>query len=130
METLQKLIDRMIDTLMKGGTEFTAVEQVVAAVAGTSAESAVGDEVRKLLGAADEQEAAGDFDEALEKIRGEYGKTYPLHIGGEEILADAEPNTDVSPIDTSVVAPAAVSSGIAPGAKEPPGSRGSVPSSV
>ncbi|MDF1563011.1 MAG: aldehyde dehydrogenase family protein [Deltaproteobacteria bacterium] len=43
------------------------------------------------------------FDEALEKIRGEFGKTHPLVIGGEEVTADAEPNTDVSPIDTSIV---------------------------
>jgi 1-pyrroline-5-carboxylate dehydrogenase len=43
------------------------------------------------------------FDEALAKIRGEFGQDHPLYIGGESITVDAAPFVDTSPINTDWV---------------------------
>ena len=43
------------------------------------------------------------FDEALERLRGEFGRDYPAWIDGEAVMIDAPPIVDVSPIDTEVV---------------------------
>ncbi len=45
----------------------------------------------------------GAYDAAIAAIRAEFGREYPLMIGGEEVRSEAAPIVDVSPIDTSVV---------------------------
>ena len=47
---------------------------------------------------ADNEELQSAFEHALERARGDLGKTYPMIIGGEERLAD-ETFDDRSPID-------------------------------
>ena len=42
------------------------------------------------------------FDEALAKIRGEFGTVHPIYIGGEAITVDAPPLVNTSPIDTDI----------------------------
>jgi 1-pyrroline-5-carboxylate dehydrogenase len=42
------------------------------------------------------------YDDALESVRGQFGKTYPLFIGGKEVQAK-ETFSDTSPSDTRVV---------------------------
>jgi 1-pyrroline-5-carboxylate dehydrogenase len=51
---------------------------------------------------ADNEELQSAFDAALERARGELGKTYPMLIGNEERLRD-ETFEDRSPIDRSIV---------------------------
>jgi 1-pyrroline-5-carboxylate dehydrogenase len=43
------------------------------------------------------------FDEALDKVRAEFGKTYPLIIGGKEVESSEAPIKNVSPIDREVL---------------------------
>jgi len=43
------------------------------------------------------------FDGALARVRAQLGRDYPLYIAGEAVTSPAEPITDTSPIDTSVV---------------------------
>ncbi|MCB9752688.1 MAG: aldehyde dehydrogenase family protein [Myxococcales bacterium] len=42
------------------------------------------------------------YDNALEAIRAEFGREYPMMIGGEEVRSESTPIVDVSPIDTTV----------------------------
>ncbi len=51
---------------------------------------------------ADNEELQSAFDAAVEKVRGELGRSYPMIIGGEERAAEQE-FEDRSPIDTSIV---------------------------
>jgi 1-pyrroline-5-carboxylate dehydrogenase len=51
---------------------------------------------------ADNEELQSAFDAAVEKVRGDLGKSYPMHIGGEERRGDQE-FEDRSPIDTQIV---------------------------
>ena len=51
---------------------------------------------------ADNEELQSAFEDALERARGDLGKTYPMIIGGEERLAD-ETFDDRSPIDREMV---------------------------
>jgi 1-pyrroline-5-carboxylate dehydrogenase len=51
---------------------------------------------------ADNEELQSAFDTALEKARGELGKTYPMLIGGEERWSE-QTFEDRSPIDTDIV---------------------------
>ena len=51
---------------------------------------------------ADNEELQSAFDAALERVRGELGRTYPMIIGGEERSAD-ETFEDRSPIDRELV---------------------------
>ena len=43
------------------------------------------------------------FDEALERVRAECGKDYPLYVGGRAVTSSGELIVDTSPIDTSLV---------------------------
>jgi 1-pyrroline-5-carboxylate dehydrogenase len=43
------------------------------------------------------------FDEALEKVRSECGRAYPIYVGGAEMRSDQPPIVDTSPIDTGFV---------------------------
>jgi 1-pyrroline-5-carboxylate dehydrogenase len=43
------------------------------------------------------------FDEALTKVRSEFGREYPLYINGEAVTVNSPPLVDVSPIDTDQV---------------------------
>jgi 1-pyrroline-5-carboxylate dehydrogenase len=51
---------------------------------------------------ADNEELQSAFDAAVEKVRGDLGKSYPMLIGGEERRGDQE-FEDRSPIDTQIV---------------------------
>ena len=51
---------------------------------------------------ADNEELQSSFDAAVERARGDLGRTYPMIIGGEE-RAGAETFDDRSPIDTDLV---------------------------
>jgi 1-pyrroline-5-carboxylate dehydrogenase len=51
---------------------------------------------------ADNEELQSAFDAAVEKVRGDLGKSYPMLIGGEERRGDQE-FEDRSPIDTEIV---------------------------
>ena len=51
---------------------------------------------------ADNEELQSAFDAALERARGELGRTYPMLIGGDERVAD-ETFEDRSPIDRDIV---------------------------
>ena len=51
---------------------------------------------------ADNEELQSAFEEALQRARGDLGRTYPMLIGGEERLAD-ETFDDRSPIDRDMV---------------------------
>ncbi len=53
--------------------------------------------------AADMHEIHAAFDEALEKLRSECGKSHPAYVNGEEVRSDLPPIVDTSPIDTDVV---------------------------
>ena len=52
---------------------------------------------------ADNEELQSSFDAAVERARGDLGRTYPMIIGGEE-RAGAETFDDRSPIDTGSAA--------------------------
>ena len=43
------------------------------------------------------------FDEALDRVRAQFGREYPLYIGGEAVTSSAKPIVDTSPIDTRIV---------------------------
>ena len=45
----------------------------------------------------------GQFDAALQRVRAQLGREYPLYIAGEAVISQAQPIVDTSPIDTSVV---------------------------
>ena len=51
---------------------------------------------------ADNEELQSAFDTAVEKVRGELGRSYPMRIGGEERRGEQE-FEDRSPIDTEIV---------------------------
>jgi len=51
---------------------------------------------------ADNEELQSAFDEAVERVRGQLGQSYPMLIGGEERRA-AEEFEDRSPIDRDIV---------------------------
>jgi 1-pyrroline-5-carboxylate dehydrogenase len=51
---------------------------------------------------ADNEELQSSFDAALEKVRGELGRSYPMLIGGEERRGEQE-FEDRSPIDSAIV---------------------------
>jgi 1-pyrroline-5-carboxylate dehydrogenase len=53
--------------------------------------------------AADMDAIHAAFDRALEKVRAECGKRYPIHVAGREIQTEADPIVDTSPIDTELV---------------------------
>jgi 1-pyrroline-5-carboxylate dehydrogenase len=53
--------------------------------------------------AADMDEIHGAFDRALETVRSECGRSYPIYVGGVEMRSDQPPIVDTSPIDTDVV---------------------------
>lgn len=53
--------------------------------------------------AADMEQIHKAFDQALEKVRGECGRNYPIYVSGRELESDAPPIVDTSPIDTSRV---------------------------
>src|SRR5688572_19723123 len=44
----------------------------------------------------------GEFDAAIDPVKGTLGKTYPMYIGGESVTA-AQQFQDRSPIDTRMV---------------------------
>ncbi|HEX4629124.1 MAG TPA: aldehyde dehydrogenase family protein, partial [Gemmatimonadales bacterium] len=44
-----------------------------------------------------------EFDEALARVRAQFGREYPLYLGGEAAPSAAPPIVDTSPIDTSIV---------------------------
>ena len=43
------------------------------------------------------------FDEALDRVRAQFGREYPLYIGGEAVTSSAKPIVDTSPINTRIV---------------------------
>jgi 1-pyrroline-5-carboxylate dehydrogenase len=53
--------------------------------------------------AADMDKIHEAFDKALEKVRSECGREYPIYINGKEVRSDLPPIVDTSPIDTSLV---------------------------
>jgi len=53
--------------------------------------------------AADMEKIHAAFDKALEKVRSECGRSYPIYINGKEIRSDLPPIVDTSPIDTDLV---------------------------
>jgi 1-pyrroline-5-carboxylate dehydrogenase len=52
---------------------------------------------------ADMEKIHAAFDKALEKVRSECGRDYPIYINGKEVRSDLPPIVDTSPIDTSLV---------------------------
>ncbi len=53
--------------------------------------------------AADMEKIHGAFDKALEKVRSECGRDYPIYINGKELRSDLPRIVDTSPIDTDLV---------------------------
>ena len=53
--------------------------------------------------AADMDKIHAAFDQALEKVRSECGREYPIYINGKEVRSDLPLIVDTSPIDTSLV---------------------------
>src|SRR6266545_3301933 len=51
---------------------------------------------------ADNEELQASFDAAVERVRGELGRSYPMLIGGEE-RGGAQEFEDRSPIDTEIL---------------------------
>ncbi len=43
------------------------------------------------------------FDNALKRVRAQFGREYPLYIAGEALSSPAKPIVDTSPIDTRIV---------------------------
>jgi len=53
--------------------------------------------------AADMEKIHEAFDKALEKVRSECGRDYPIYINGKELRSDLPRIVDTSPIDTDLV---------------------------
>jgi len=53
--------------------------------------------------AADMDQIHEAFDEALEHVRSECGREYPLYIGGKPVRSETPPIVDTSPIDTDLI---------------------------
>jgi len=53
--------------------------------------------------AADMDKINEAYDKALEKVRSECGKEYPIYINGKEMRSDLPPIVDTSPIDTDLI---------------------------
>ena len=53
--------------------------------------------------AADMDKIHAAFDKALEKVRSECGRDYPIYINGKEVRSELPPIVDISPIDTGLV---------------------------